>query len=79
MTAGFSLPELPHDVGYRLSKRRLIQCAVYRSQTSITAIISDRVSTTTLSTPAPMLFSDRLYLSHYFFFCWDRLTGSGES
>jgi hypothetical protein len=34
---GFICPNCSHDVGYRLEERRLMQCAVCRRQTSITA------------------------------------------
>jgi transposase-like protein len=34
---GFVCPNCGHDVGYRLSNRRLFQCAVCRRQTSVTA------------------------------------------
>ena len=34
---GFRCPNCEHDVGYRLTSRRLIQCAVCRRQTSLTA------------------------------------------
>ena len=34
---GFICPNCNHDVGYRLSTHRLIQCAVCRKQTSMTA------------------------------------------
>jgi hypothetical protein len=34
---GFICPNCQHDVGYRLTKRRLIQCSVCRHQTSVTA------------------------------------------
>jgi hypothetical protein len=35
--AGFRCPNCTHDVGYRINFRRLIQCAVCRHQTSVTA------------------------------------------
>lgn len=34
---GFLCPNCGHDVGYRLTYRRLIQCAVCRHQTSVTS------------------------------------------
>ena len=34
---GFQCPECGHDDGYRLNKRRVIECAVCKHQTSITA------------------------------------------
>src|ERR1700688_36695 len=34
---GFIWPNCGHDFGYRLQERRLIQCAVCRKQTSVTA------------------------------------------
>ena len=34
---GFICPNCSHDFGYRLSQRRVIQCAVCRKQTSVTA------------------------------------------
>lgn len=34
---GFICPNCTHDVGYRITYRRLIQCAVCRHQTSVTA------------------------------------------
>jgi hypothetical protein len=35
--SGFRCPNCEHDDGYRLTKRRLIQCSVCRHQTSVTA------------------------------------------
>ena len=35
--AGFRCPNCTHDVGYRITFRRLMQCAVCRHQTSVTA------------------------------------------
>jgi hypothetical protein len=34
---GFICPNCEHDLGYRLSSKRLIQCAVCRHQTSVTS------------------------------------------